>query len=188
MQLKQTTRVQKADAYLLLNEYDQARKEYFEYIRDSKTDTTSYNYVSVHNDLSISYLKQKDYKKSIEWGEKALLLASDYNFVQLEKDILWNLSECYLNLGDYDKAKLNYNLLNDLDIADKNENDYLLGKIAFNKKQYQKSKQLFLAYITNKNRKGNLFLIDSYEYLSESYLKNNEYDSAISARDEYFRL
>jgi signal transduction histidine kinase len=63
--------------------------------------------IAVYRDLGYYYKKEKDYKKTIEYYEKSLLLAKNLKEKPYQKDAYKGLYEVYSVIGNYNKAFIN---------------------------------------------------------------------------------
>jgi len=92
-EMKQNT---KADAY-----YRKALKIY----ENPKYNILPNNKVVLYSSLSDFYYAQKDFKKSVVYGEKALDLTRKFDQPEMRKDIYNALFKSYLETGQKDKSK-----------------------------------------------------------------------------------
>jgi len=109
-----------------------------------------YDKIYMYNQLGYLYLKTKDYKKSIEYLNAAMVLEKQHSYPASRIDSFETLAQVYVAMGDKEKSEFFMNkyalLVDSLDYVDKKEADLVIKKMVaeVDKKHKESSKKQLL--------------------------------------------
>ncbi|MGD1319670.1 helix-turn-helix domain-containing protein [Chryseobacterium sp. 2R14A] len=109
-----------------------------------------YDKIFMYNQLGYLYLKTKDYKKSIEYLNAAMVLEKQHSYPASRIDSFETLAQVYVAMGDKEKSEFFMNkyalLVDSLDYVDKKEADLVIKKMVaeVDKKHKESSKKQLL--------------------------------------------
>lgn len=145
-----------------------------EYQRAIKLNPT---YPDAYNNLAAAFAKQNQWQKVIWYADKALAILS-YTTPEFA---YYNKGTAYYHLGEYEKAKTEFEISLELD-QNYIDTYYHLGLTLLKLKLYSRASEAFqkvlrLLPLAREGQEGPLF-VDSHYYLATSYLYNNQKDQA----------
>lgn len=109
-----------------------------------------YDKIYMYNQLGYLYLKTKDYKKSTEYLNAAMVLEKQHSYPASRIDSFETLAQVYVAMGDKEKSEFFMNkyalLVDSLDYVDKKEADLVIKKMVaeVDKKHKESSKKQLL--------------------------------------------
>jgi tetratricopeptide (TPR) repeat protein len=154
-----------------LHRFDEAEKVFVQALKNE-----DFNYDDICLDIAYTYIAQESFERGLKY------LSMGYKHNPRNIDILFEMAFCYEQIGDWNKAIENYNLI--LDIESYSEEAWFyLGQVYYAQEQYLKAYKAF-DYVTIINDKN----AEAWLQKSHALFQLEKYKEALEGYTSYFEL
>jgi len=164
------------ESYFMLEKYDEA----VPYLETYKENSSGYS-VKDRYQMAFAYYKSGEYEKAREIFEKIT-----YRKSEIAQSALYHLADCYLNLGNKNKAMIAFSQASKMDYDQKIQEDALFNyaKLAFELSynpfnEAIKAFNQYIAYYPSSDR-----IDEAYNYLVMAYLQTRNFSMALTSLDK----
>ncbi len=164
------------ESYFMLERYSEA----VPFLETYKENTGNYS-IKDRYQMAFAYYKNKEYEKAREIFEKIT-----YRSSEIAQSALYHLADCYLKLGNKNKAMIAFGQASKMDYDQKIQEDALFNyaKLAFELSydpfnEAIKSFNQYIAYYPSSER-----IDQAYNYLVMAYLQTRNYSMALTSLEK----